>query len=231
MFQFARMPFGLCNAGSLYCRLVAKMIKYLGSPKGIVAYLDDILLHSPSIDSHLDLIEKVLQAHLAAGVVIKAKKTFLFQKSVEFLGFQVSEQGIGMTDKFTNKVLDWPCPSTAKELSAALGFFAYYSSFIPKFAELTAELNRHKNARVFKWSQEMDHDFKALKDEFRRQTVKHHLIEGPNNSLPGLELSIDFSSKAVAAVLSQKINGKSRFSAAAGRKLKGYESRYHSSNK
>ena len=60
------------------------MLEYLGNPIGIVAYLDDILLHSPTVEDHIALIEKVLDAHQAAGVVIKAAKTFLFQESVDF---------------------------------------------------------------------------------------------------------------------------------------------------
>ena len=45
LFQFARMPFGLKNAGAAYCRLVQRMIDML-SVEGVLAYLDDLLIHS-----------------------------------------------------------------------------------------------------------------------------------------------------------------------------------------
>ena len=45
LYQFARMPFGLKNAGASYCRFVQRLVDILGVP-GIVAYLDDVLIHS-----------------------------------------------------------------------------------------------------------------------------------------------------------------------------------------
>ena len=177
----------------------------------------------------MDLLARVLEAHRQAGVVIKAKKTFLFQEHVEFLGFEISGKGVGMTQKFRTKALEWPEPKTPKELSTALGFFSYYASFIPQFAALTANLNAHKNGKSLDWTPELARDFATLKRAFENQVTKHHLVLDKNGNAPGLEVSIDFSSQAVAAVISQNVKGQQRFITAAGRKLKGYESRYHSS--
>ena len=44
LYQFARMPFGLKNAGASYCRFVQRMVDILGVP-GIVANLDHVLVH------------------------------------------------------------------------------------------------------------------------------------------------------------------------------------------
>ena len=35
---------------------------------------------------HLEALNKVLEAHTDAGIKLKAKKTFLFKKAVDFLG-------------------------------------------------------------------------------------------------------------------------------------------------
>ena len=94
---------------------------------------------------------------------------------------------------------------------------------------MTAELNSHKRKRTLEWTPELDKDFEELKAAFKRSTLRHHLVTDKDHRLPGIELSIDFSSKAVAAVISQNTDGHPRFIAAAGRKLKDYESRYHSS--
>ena len=53
LYQFARMPFGLINAGASYCRFVQKLVDILGVP-GIVAYLDDMLIHSSDLDTHVN---------------------------------------------------------------------------------------------------------------------------------------------------------------------------------
>ena len=53
-------------------------------------------------EEHLKDLEKVLRLHQHACIKLKAKKTFLFQKSVSYLGFLVSEEGIGMQSEYVN---------------------------------------------------------------------------------------------------------------------------------
>ena len=85
LFQFARMPFGLKNAGTAYCRFVQRMIDMLGV-EGVLAYLDDLLIHTDDLETHLKLLEIVFQAHREAGIKLNADKTFLFRIEVEYLG-------------------------------------------------------------------------------------------------------------------------------------------------
>ena len=54
LYHFAHMPFGLKNAGAAYCRLVHRMINMLGV-EGILAYLDDLLIHTQDSETHLNL--------------------------------------------------------------------------------------------------------------------------------------------------------------------------------
>ena len=54
------MPFGLKNAGAVYCRLVAKIMQDLGL-HSVVHYLDDILIHTRGVDEHIDSLEAVLE--------------------------------------------------------------------------------------------------------------------------------------------------------------------------
>ena len=84
------------------------MVCSLGNPGGIVAYLDNILLHSKNVNTHLDLMEKIFEVHFQAGIVIKDKKTFLLQCKVAFLGFEVYEKGIRMTDKALTRIANGP---------------------------------------------------------------------------------------------------------------------------
>ena len=78
------MPFGLKNTGANYCRLVQAVVDDLKDP-GVAAYLDDILLHTKSVKEHLELLEKVFEAHFQAGIMINRKKTILFAKAVDYL--------------------------------------------------------------------------------------------------------------------------------------------------
>ena len=82
------MPFGLENTGTSYCRFVQRLVDILGVP-GIVAYLDNVLIHSADLDSHINLLNLVFSAHKEAGIRLNASKTYLFQEEVEYLGHLV----------------------------------------------------------------------------------------------------------------------------------------------
>ena len=62
------MPFGLRNAGAMYCRLVKQLLDRLKLEKMVSAYLDDILVHTRTEGEHLHALDKVLGAHVDAGI-------------------------------------------------------------------------------------------------------------------------------------------------------------------
>ena len=146
LYQFVRLPFGLKNAGAAYCRLVSRLIEMLGV-EGLLAYLDDLLLHTQDVDSHFKLLRLVLQAHRESGIKLNPEKTCLFRSKVEYLGYEVSKEGIKLIPGYVDKVLNWPTPKTGKEQAAFLGFTNYYREFLPDFAKMTADLNTEKSKR------------------------------------------------------------------------------------
>ena len=66
-----------------------------------------------------------------------------------------------MTDKYVQQVKDWPQPT--------LVFFGFYRDFLPKFAELTAEMNEVKTKKRWEadtWTLELQRKFQQVKDLF-----------------------------------------------------------------
>ena len=98
------------------------MVDDLKDP-GVAAYLDAILLHTKSVKEHFELLEKVFEAHFQTGIMINPKKTILFAKAVDYLGYRVTGDGLTLTDKFITDIREWAQPSGPKELATALGFF------------------------------------------------------------------------------------------------------------
>ena len=223
-FQYRKMPFGAKNAGATYSRLVELSIMKMRS-RNILAYIDDIICATQDLWEHVKELGNVFKMHREAGIKIKAEKTHLVRPEVEYLGYMVSEEGIKMKPSYVEKIVNWPTPKTVKELNTVLGFLGYYRTFIPKFSELTNEMNSQKKEKKLTWTDEMEANFKALKAEFTKMPVRSY----PDyNSEEPFELALDFSKKNVAAILSQKQEGKERFIGAAGRKTTKYEKNYHS---
>ena len=223
-FTFKRMPFGATNAGATYSRFVNLMVERLRSPH-ILVYLDDVIVATTSLEAQLKELERALAAHMECGIRLKAKKTFLFLEKVNYLGYEVSGDGIRMRPDYVDKIMKWPNPKNGKELRSLLGFMSYYRSFIPLYSALTAELNGQRLVKTVTWTPTMGKCLEQLKEEFLKDRIRAYPrwdISDP------FILTTDFSSEAIAAIVSQRQDGEEKFIAAAGRKTTKYEANYPS---
>ena len=223
LFQWTRMPFGLKNAGSVYMRFVQLA---LGCPrKNASIYMDDVLVHCEHPRQHLNELEKILIAHERAGLRLKASKTNLFQEKVDFLGHQVSKEGISMREDYIEKIRNWPVPKSVKELNTLLGFFNYYRQFIPNFAQYLEKANAQRRSLKLVWTDEMTRNFEKLKEEFLKSPVR--AFPDFKSGQP-FRLTTDFSGRGVGAILSQVQDGKERLIGAVSRSTTKFEANYPS---
>jgi hypothetical protein len=93
MFKFLTTPFGLCNAGATFQRVVDMVLSGL-SFEICLAYIDDVIIFSRTIEDHFVRLRLVLERLQNAGLKLKPSKCFLLQKSVGFLGHVVSAAGV-----------------------------------------------------------------------------------------------------------------------------------------
>ncbi|MCP4993462.1 MAG: DDE-type integrase/transposase/recombinase [Gammaproteobacteria bacterium] len=224
LYQWTRMPFGLATAPSVYSRFIQAILNPLGTD-GLQAYLDDILLYHNSLDDHLDRLAQVFQAHREGGIRLKPSKTQLFREQIDYLGHTLSQDGVAMQAAYIDRIMEWPVPATPKELNTLLGFLGYYRAFIPEFSTLTAEMNSQKTAKILEWTDEMTAKLAVLKTKFSAAPIR----APPRFDLDEpFQLTTDFSSKAISAILSQVQDGQERLIAAAGRKTTTAERNYPS---
>ena len=146
------------------------------------------------------------------------------RSKVEYLGYEVSTAGIKLIPSYIDKVVNWPQPSTGRELAVFLGFNNYYSEFLPDFAKMTAGLNAVKTKKIIEWTEDLIHCFNVVKAMFTQAPCR----ASPDFSVHSKRfiLTIDFSK---VAVLFQEQHGKERFLGVKGRKCRIYEANYNSS--
>ena len=66
--------------------------------KGVVVFLDNGLIYSTTVDEHFELLEKVF-AHLHKhAFYCKLKKCSFLQKTTTFLGFNITAEGLHISD-------------------------------------------------------------------------------------------------------------------------------------
>ena len=228
IWKFLRMPFGLKNSPSVYSRIIAKALAHLPGTYHII-YLDDVIIHSPDMESHLEHLEAVLEAHVLSGMKLKISKCHVAKSEVEYLGHRVNKDGISMTPNYVERVLSWPRPQTSAELRSFLGTASYYREFIPSFSELTAKMQEIKNTNPLPWDDKIQENFEKLKTAFSTAPVRAFPDFSPEAGRFILET--DWSAEAKAAVLRQEHpDGVARFIGACAHKCSTPEQNY-SSNK
>lgn len=197
-FEFLVLPFGLTNAPATFMHMMQSIFRpHLDD--FVIVFLDDILIYSKTRDEHEQHVEKVLQLLRQNKLYAKESKCEFFKNEVSFLGHVVGERGISMEEQKVKAVRDWPVPKDVSDVRSFLGLAGYYRKFVRKFSEIASPLSEllQKNV-VFKWTQQHDDAFNAL---------KHALTTAPVLIIPDVELPLtvrsDSSGFAVGATLMQ----------------------------
>ena len=198
-FEFNVTPYGLCNAGASYQRMMDVTLSGL-PPDRILAYMDDIAILSKTVKEHLKDIESVFQRLSSSNIALKLSKCIFASNKVDFLGFELSHSVIRPQSRLTDAIRQYPQPSTKKELKGFLGLAGFYRAFIPKFADIAHPLNNLTSEKVpFAWTKDCDEAFETLKSKLSSDPVLH---------FPNLQeqcvVEVDASNFAVGGIMTQK---------------------------
>lgn len=92
-FEFTRMPFGLANAPATFQRIMNQVLGSIRHREAL-AYLDDVIIPAKDYPQGMDRLENVLKLFSTAGLTLKLSKCLFFGDKVDYLGFQISIDGI-----------------------------------------------------------------------------------------------------------------------------------------
>ena len=222
LFEFERMPFGLCNAPATFQRLMQRCLGEQLTESALV-YLDDVIVFSKNFSDHLDHLESVFQALGRYGLKLRPEKCHLFQKQVKFLGHVVGSQGVSPDPDKVAAVADWQPPSTVRQVRAFLGFVGYYRRFIRDFAKIAKPLNellsgtgrsRGRRSPPIQWTDQCEVAFQQLKQALLQAPI----LAYADYTLPFIVYT-DASNCGLGAVLAQEQDGLERVIAYASRSL------------
>lgn len=229
LFEFNRMPFGLCNAPGTFQRLMERIFGDQ-SFHSLLLYLDDVVVFSTSFHEHLTRLELVLERLQQQGLKLKFSKCHFFQPEVKYLGHVISAAGVATDPEKISVVKEWRTPTTVAQLRSFLGFASYYRRFVEGFAKYAAPLHKlvaklqpgRKKAQPRASGALQSHWDWSCEQAF--QTLKGKLISAPvlgyaDFSKPFV-LEIDASNLELGAVLSQDQEGQRRPIAYASRGLR-----------
>ena len=113
LYKWVVMPMRLTNAPATFMQTMNNLfLDMLDS--GVAVFLDDILVYLGMVDKHFTLLEKVLVCLHQYMFYCKLNKCSFLRNSTTFLGFDVTPEGMRISDSKVRSLSEWPVPTTVK---------------------------------------------------------------------------------------------------------------------
>ena len=134
------------------------------------------------------------------NIKLNKAKCKIAQTEVQYLGRELSREGIQPDKAKIKAIQEMPTPESKKDLERFLGMIQYIGRFIPSLSETSAPLRiLLKKETEWHWEQQQEEAYNKLKDlATTTPTLKYFDVEKQ------VELSVDASKYGVGAVLSQE---------------------------
>ena len=223
-YMYLKAPFGLKQMPSVFQRLMNLVFNVNPTKNYVATYLDDVLVHSDSVEDHLGHLEDVLVKLEQAGLKLKLKKCSFFKEKVKYLGYELTSEGFKPQLEKLTAISNFPRPTSVDGIRSFLGMAGYYRIYINGFSSIARPLtDMLKKDKEFEWTEECENSLNTLKQKL----TSAPLLAYPDYSR-GFIVETDASGIGIGAILSQKdpCTGRLKPIAYASRLLKPAEKNY-----
>lgn len=108
--------------------------------KFTAVFFDDIQVYSETLLSHLHQLEIIFQTLLQGKFYLKRSKCLFSQRQLKYLGHIISGKGVEPEQSKIKAIVDWPVPSTQKDIRGFLGFTSFYHKLVKRYASIASQL-------------------------------------------------------------------------------------------
>ena len=160
-FEHMVLPMGIKNSpGGLQCH----MEKFLRTVKKSHPYFDNLLIGSPSYETHYNDVLLVLRILNEANMSINRHKSHVGKQELKSLGHIISSEGVTPDPIKVKTIKDYLVPLNRKELKSFLCRVSWVRKFIPDLATHAVYLWDSTNSEgEFQWDDKAAQDFNKLK--------------------------------------------------------------------
>lgn len=133
--------------------------------EGVIVYLDDAMVWGRSQEEHDTRLKNLLNRLKEYNVLLNEDKCQYNVDELEFLGHNLSSDGVKPTDSRVRAVEQFRRPENIAEVRSFLGLITYVSRFIPHLASKTEMLRALlKKETKFQWTSAHQSTFEEIKE-------------------------------------------------------------------
>ena len=136
--EYLKVPFGLAQAPAYFQNIMSKVLNGLSFA---IAYLDDIIIFSETLEQHLAHIRVVLRLQVA-NLRMKRSKCSFFKKELHYLGHLLTTEGIKPKLEKVKAISEMKPPKTQEGIRDILGMVVNCRKFIHRFTDAARPLTK-----------------------------------------------------------------------------------------
>ena len=196
LLKMKRLPYGISASPAIFQSTMEKVLE--GLP-GVTCFLDDVLVAGATESETLERLDETLKRLKKWKLVLKRKKCQFMMTSIQYLGVELSGNGVRTVKEKVDPVLQAPRPQNSGELRSFLGAVTFYARFVADMSKVAAPLHRllHKGQK-WKWTEAEEDSFNELKQRLAQAPVLAHY-----DGRRPVRLITDASPHGLGAVLMQ----------------------------
>ena len=145
-YKYKVMPFGLTIAPSTFQRFMDEQLAGLEHCARV--YMDDIIVHSADMATHLGHLREVFQCMRDRKLAVKRKECEFMRDKLVYLGHVVQTGGMSLDPAKVEAIAKLAPPADVSQLHSFLGCCNCYECFVKYYAEIAAPLTDLLGSKV-----------------------------------------------------------------------------------
>ena len=170
-------------------------------------YIDDLIIYASTMKEYEERLEMVFKRFEEYGITVNPNKCKFLMTEVEYVGYLLTKEGIEVSEGKRQKALDFPLPTTYKNLKQFVGLAEQFHRFIDKFYSFARPLHAilqgynslRNKSKPIPWTEENKKAFYDLQEAIEK-SQKLYFVDGNKE----IFLRTDASDYGIGAVLYQK---------------------------
>ena len=185
LYEYTVMAFGLYNAPSTFQSMINDVFRDM-LEVGVIAYMDDILIYTETVEEHVALVRRVMERLRKARLCVSIKKRSFHLREVKFLGYQISDRGLSVTSTKVEEIRALSTPEKVVDVQSFMGFANFYRRLIKGFSKIAKPLtDLTKQGIKWTWTPSCQDAFDKLKEMFTTGPIVTHFDDtGPRSWKP-----------------------------------------------